>query len=121
MILDRANGETQQFGNVPVGLAVRRPPQAVVLAGRQAEAGWIPFINLMVLISISIALLNLLPIPGLDGGHILFASFEMITRRPLPAKYRAVIQVTGVIMIFLLMLFVLGSDLMRMWRLSSGG
>jgi regulator of sigma E protease len=91
------------------------------LAGRQAEAGWIPFINLMVLISISIALLNLLPIPGLDGGHILFASFEMITRRPLPAKYRAAIQVTGVIMIFLLMLFVLGSDLMRMWRLSSGG
>ena len=91
------------------------------LAGRQAEAGWIPFINLMVLISISIALLNLLPIPGLDGGHILFAGFEMITRRPLPAKYRAVIQVTGVIMIFLLMLFVLGSDLIRMWRLSSGG
>ena len=91
------------------------------LAGRQAEAGWIPFINLMVLISISIALLNLLPIPGLDGGHILFASFEMITRRPLPAKYRAAIQVIGVIMIFLLMLFVLGSDLVRMWRLSSGG
>ena len=91
------------------------------LAGQQAEAGWIPFINLMVLISISIALLNLLPIPGLDGGHILFASFELITRRPLPPKYRVAIQMTGMVMIFLLMLFVLGSDLIRMWRLSSGG
>lgn len=91
------------------------------LAGRQAEAGWEAFIHLMVLISLSIALLNLLPIPGLDGGHIMFAGLEMIARRPLPARLRAHIQMVGVLMILALILFALGNDVMRMWRLSTGG
>lgn len=125
----RVEGELTSATNSLAGLFSGRvkatqlsgPITIFYLAGQQAEAGWIPFINLMVLISISIALLNLLPIPGLDGGHIFFASFELITRRPLPPKYRVAIQVTGMVMIFLLMLFVLGSDVIRMWRISSGG
>lgn len=91
------------------------------IAGQQAEAGWIPFINLMVLISLSIALLNLLPVPGLDGGHILFSSLEMITGRPLPSHIRAHIQTVGVLLILCLILFALGNDVLRMWRLSQGG
>ena len=90
------------------------------IAGQQAEAGWISFINLMVLISLSIALLNLVPIPGLDGGHILFASLEMITGRPLPSRIRGYIQTVGVLMILCLILFALGNDVLRMWRLSQG-
>ena len=91
------------------------------LAGRQAEAGWIPFINLMVIISLSIALLNLLPVPGLDGGHILFASLEVVTGRPLPLRIRTHIQTLGVLLILALILFALGNDVLRMWRLSQGG
>ena len=91
------------------------------LAGRQAEAGWEAFIHLMVLISLSIALLNLLPIPGLDGGHIMFAGLEMIARRPLPVKFKVYIQTAGVLLILTLILFALGNDLVRMWRLSQGG
>lgn len=88
------------------------------IAGQQAEAGWISFINLMVLISLSIALLNLVPIPGLDGGHILFAGLEMITGRPLPLKIRSYIQTVGVLLLLALILFALGNDVLRMWRLS---
>lgn len=91
------------------------------LAGQQAEAGWIPFVNLMVLISLSIALLNLLPIPGLDGGHILFASLEMVSGRPLSPRIKAYIQTTGVLLILCLILFALGNDMLRMWRISQGG
>lgn len=91
------------------------------LAGQQAEAGWIPFINLMVLISLSIALLNLLPIPGLDGGHILFASLEIVSGRPLSPRIKVHIQTAGILFILCLILFALGNDVLRMWRLSQGG
>ena len=90
------------------------------IAGQQAEAGWVSFINLMVLISLSIALLNLVPIPGLDGGHILFACLEMITGRPLPTRIRGYIQTVGVLLILSLIIFALGNDVLRMWRLSQG-
>ena len=70
---------------------------------------------------LSIALLNLLPVPGLDGGHIVFASIEMITGRTLPTRARAFIQGVGVFMILALILFALGNDVLRMWRLSQGG
>lgn len=90
------------------------------IAGQQAEAGWVSFINLMVLISLSIALLNLVPIPGLDGGHILFAGLEMITGRSLPTRIRGYIQTVGVLLILALILFALGNDVLRMWRLSQG-
>ena len=75
----------------------------------------------MVIISLSIALLNLLPVPGLDGGHILFASLEVVTGRPLPLRIRTHIQTLGVLLILALILFALGNDVLRMWRLSQGG
>lgn len=97
------------------------PVTIFYLAGREAEAGWERFMFLMVMISMSIALINLLPVPGLDGGHILIASIEMIIRRRLPLKARMALQSVGVLLILALILFALGNDAMRMWRLSQGG
>ena len=88
------------------------------LAGQQAEAGFSQFLYLMALISLSIALVNLLPVPGLDGGHILIASIELIIRRPLPTKAKMLLQGTGVFLILCLIFFALGNDVIRMWRLS---
>jgi regulator of sigma E protease len=97
------------------------PVTIFYLAGREAEAGWERFMFLMVTISLSIALVNLLPVPGLDGGHILVACVEMITRRRLPLKARMALQSVGVALILMLILFALGNDLLRVWRISQGG
>ena len=97
------------------------PVTIFYLAGQEAEAGWERFMFLMVMISMSIALVNLLPVPGLDGGHIIIATIEMIIRRRLPVKVRLALQSVGVLFILCLILFALGNDALRMWRLSQGG
>ena len=90
------------------------------LAGSQAEAGLDHFLRLMVLLSLSIGLFNLLPIPLLDGGHILVAGVEMVTRRPLPPRIQAGMQYVGLVLILALILFALGNDAVRTWRLTNG-
>ena len=96
------------------------PVTIFYVAGKQAEAGFSSFLGLMVILSLSLGLINLVPIPGLDGGHILIAGLEMIIRRPLPSKVRQGLQLIGVFCILALVLFALGNDIMRMWRLSQG-
>ncbi|MEE2789124.1 MAG: RIP metalloprotease RseP [Myxococcota bacterium] len=90
------------------------------LAGTHARAGLDQFLRLMVLLSLSIGLFNLLPIPLLDGGHILVAGVELITRRPLPEKMQAGLQYVGLFLILALLLFALGNDAVRTWRLTNG-
>jgi regulator of sigma E protease len=97
------------------------PVTIFYLAGREAAAGWERFIFLMVNLSISIALMNLLPVPGLDGGHIIVALIELITRRPLPLRARRALLVAGALALVSLMAFVLVNDLVRMWALSRAG
>jgi regulator of sigma E protease len=90
------------------------------LAGRFARQGLEHFMNLMVLISINLALLNLLPIPGLDGGHMLVAGVEMVIRRPLPEAVQRGLQYAGVTFIVMLVAFVLFNDVLREWRIYNG-
>lgn len=97
------------------------PVTIFYLAGEHAKAGFNQFIHLMVLLSLSIALINLLPVPGLDGGQMLVAAVEMVTRRPLSRAMQQRLQTVGALMIFALILFALGNDLVRMWRLANSG
>ncbi|MCA9538896.1 MAG: RIP metalloprotease RseP [Myxococcales bacterium] len=90
------------------------------LAGESARAGLESFLNLMVLLSLSIGLFNLLPVPVLDGGQILVAAIEGITRRPLPMRVQTWLQNIGVALILALVLFALFNDAVRMWRVSGG-
>ena len=62
------------------------PIMIAQLAGETAEAGWVPFLTFMALISVNLAFINILPIPGLDGGHIFLHSIEALIRRPLTIK-----------------------------------
>ena len=68
---------------------------------------------MLALISITLAVLNLLPIPVLDGGHIFFYTIEIIRRRPVSARFREYAQQFGMVFLLFLMLFAFYNDLGR--------
>lgn len=74
---------------------------------------WSAFWNLTALISIMLAVMNILPIPGLDGGHIMFLAIEAITRRPPSEKVQTWAEYFGMAILLLLMVWAFGNDLMR--------
>ena len=84
------------------------------LAGQQMEMGWINFVYFIALISINLGILNLLPIPILDGGHLVFFSVEAIIRRPVSMKVRETAQQVGLFFLLGLMFFVFYIFIMRL-------
>lgn len=74
---------------------------------------WVAFWNLTALISIMLAVMNILPIPGLDGGHVMFLLIEAITRRPPSEKVQTYAEYFGMAILLLLMIWAFGNDLMR--------
>ena len=81
------------------------------LAGESARTGWDSVFALMAFLSLNFAILNLLPIPALDGGHMLFLIIEGIIRRPVPTKVKMIIQQIGMVIIFALIILVLFNDI----------
>ncbi len=90
------------------------PIMIMSMATEAAEEGWGTFLSLMALISVNLALMNLLPIPVLDGGHIAQAALEGVTRRPLSVRAREIANVVGLILLFTLMAFVFRNDIVRL-------
>jgi regulator of sigma E protease len=84
------------------------------IASEAAEEGWGTFLFQMALISVNLGLMNLLPIPVLDGGHIAQAALESVTRRPLSVRAREIANIVGLILLFTLMLFVFKNDIVRL-------
>jgi len=83
------------------------------MAGQQASIGITNFLVFMAVISINLGVLNLLPIPILDGGHILFLGIEAVRRKPLSEKTIAIAQRIGLALIIALMTFAFYNDIMR--------
>lgn len=81
-----------------------------------AKWNWYQFINILALLSIMLGVMNLIPIPGLDGGHIVFLLYEMITRRKPGEKFLIAAQAIGMILLFGLMILAFGNDIMRLIR-----
>ncbi len=77
---------------------------------------WYSFWNLTAFLSIILAIMNLLPIPGLDGGHVLFILYEMITRRKPGEKFMEYAQIAGMILLFALLLYANGNDIFRLFH-----
>ncbi len=75
---------------------------------------WQIFWNITALLSVMLAVLNLLPIPALDGGHILFLFYEMITGRKPSQKFLEVTQMLGMVLLFMLMILAFGNDIIRL-------
>jgi regulator of sigma E protease len=84
------------------------------IASEAAEEGWASFLFKMALISVNLGLMNLLPIPVLDGGHIAQAMVEGVTRRPLSLRAREIANIVGIILLFTLMIFVFKNDIVRL-------
>lgn len=89
----------------PIGIAQ--------MAGNTAQAGFLPFMYLMALLSISLGVLNLLPIPVLDGGQLTLLGIEAIRGKPLPEKVENYIYTGGVLMVGALMIFAIFNDVSR--------
>ena len=89
----------------PIGIAQ--------MAGDTAQAGFIPFMYLMALLSISLAVLNLLPIPVLDGGQLTLLGIEALRGRPLTERTENYIYTGGALMVGALMIFVIFNDVAR--------
>jgi regulator of sigma E protease len=85
------------------------------MAGDAAQAGLSPFLLLMALISVNLAFINILPIPGLDGGHIAVILIEVLMRRKLSVKARMRIQSVGMFILLSLMAFLLINDVLRLF------
>lgn len=77
---------------------------------------WQVFWNITALLSIMLAVMNLLPIPALDGGHILFLLYEMITGRKPSDRFMEVAQMIGMFLLLLIMVLAFGNDIMRLIR-----
>ncbi|MGY8527425.1 RIP metalloprotease RseP [Paracidovorax citrulli] len=84
-------------------------------AGKAAGLGWQPFISFLALVSVSLGVLNLLPVPVLDGGHLLYYCVEFLTGRPVPDHWQAVLQKVGIACILLLTSLALFNDVSRLF------
>ena len=92
------------------------PIMIAQLAGQTAEAGFIPFLTFMALLSVNLAFLNILPIPGLDGGHIFIHCIESLIRKPLTLKTRIIIQQLGMAFLLVLMVTIIFQDITRLFN-----
>jgi regulator of sigma E protease len=86
------------------------------VAGRQAEMGWTHLMQFMAALSVNLFLLNLLPIPVLDGGHLFFFALEAIRGKPVPVQHREMAQGLGLMLILALMILVFYQDILRLVR-----
>ncbi len=91
------------------------PIMIAQMAGQEARAGAVNFIFFIALISINLAILNFLPIPVLDGGHLLFFFVEAVTGRPVSIKIREIAQQAGIFVLILLMIYVFYNDIARVF------
>lgn len=91
------------------------PILIIQMAGKQAQAGLMSFLFFMAILSINLGIINLFPIPILDGGHLFFFLLEAIMRKPLSIKKREVAQQIGLGIIILLIVFVFYNDLTRIF------
>jgi regulator of sigma E protease len=93
--------------------AVGGPLMIADVARKAADSGWQTFVAVMAMISVNLGLMNLIPLPVLDGFHVLSAGLEAVRRRPLSLRFREVANVVGLVLVLGLMLFALKNDVVR--------
>jgi len=101
-------------GNLSFKESVAGPLMMMDMAGEQANRGIISFLSFIALLSISLAFMNILPFPALDGGHLVFVLIEGLIRKELPVKVKLAFQQGGIIILLLFMVFVFYNDITRM-------
>jgi len=102
-----STGEISENVAGPVGIAQ--------MAGQVAREGVMPFIRFIALLSISLAVINIFPFPGLDGGKLIFLFIEFLTGRRVPAKYENYIHLFGYLLLLVLAVAVTYKDVLRLF------
>ena len=85
------------------------------VSGANPLVAWQNLVFIMIVITINLGVFNLLPLPALDGGRLVFLIWEGITRRPVPQKYEAVVHFVGILLLLLLMVVVTYSDITKLF------
>ena len=101
-------------GQVEFGKAFGGPVRIAQLAAKSADVGIESFLFFLAVLSLSLALINIMPFPVLDGGHLLMIAIETIARREIPVKVKIAINNTGFVLLLLLMAFILYNDILSL-------
>ena len=101
-------------GNVEFNQVFGGPVKIAKFAAQSAESGIISFLFFLAMLSLSLAIINILPFPVLDGGHIIIILIEGVIRRELPIKVKLAIQQTGLVLLLLLMAFIIYNDIISL-------
>jgi regulator of sigma E protease len=83
-------------------------------AGQSAQLGWLAFVSFVAVVSISLGVLNLLPVPLLDGGHLMYYAFEIIKGSPVSERTLELGQRVGMLLLMSLMAFAVYNDIQRL-------
>ncbi|WP_294287130.1 RIP metalloprotease RseP [uncultured Chryseobacterium sp.] len=109
------NSKIQGYKNVGGPIAIVKNMPVDKDADGSISINWAAFWSFTAMFSVWLAFLNLIPIPGLDGGHVLFTLYEMIVGKPVPQKVLENAQMIGVIFLLGLMLVIFGSDIFKIF------
>jgi len=101
-------------GKIAFKESIGGPIQIAKLTGERAADGFGSLMWFAAFLSLNLGLLNLLPIPVLDGGHLVFLAIEAVIRRPLSVKMKMIVQQVGMALLLALMLFVIVNDFSRL-------
>jgi regulator of sigma E protease len=100
-------------GKTAFSQSVGGPIKIAQMATQSAEMGFLTYMGFMALLSISLAVLNILPFPALDGGHLLFLAYEGIFRKEIPVKVKMGLQRAGFVLLLAFMAFVVYNDILH--------
>jgi regulator of sigma E protease len=103
-------------GTIDIKKSLGGPIFIAQVSGETFRAGLLPFFSLIAFISINLAIINLFPIPVLDGGYLMLFLIEGITGRPIEGKPREIAQQIGLFILILLMLFAFYNDISRILK-----
>lgn len=100
-------------GRVAFTQSVGGPIKIAQMATQSAELGWMSYLGFMALLSITLAIMNILPFPALDGGHMVFLLYEAVFRREVPVRIRLFLQQAGMVLLLAFMVFVFINDIVN--------
>jgi regulator of sigma E protease len=103
-------------GTIDIKKSLGGPIFIAQISGETFRAGLLPFFSLIAFISINLAIINLFPIPVLDGGYLLLFLIEGITGRPIEGRPREIAQQIGLFILIMLMLFAFYNDITRILK-----
>jgi regulator of sigma E protease len=101
-------------GDIEFGKAFGGPVKIAQVAAKSADSGIVSFLYFLALLSLSLAIINIMPFPVLDGGHLIIILVEGIMKREIPVKVKVAIQNTGFVILLLLMAFIIYNDILNL-------